>query len=170
MSDRRFIDRIKHAFAVEDPEDFAPTEKERVAAEKVCEEVVRRRMTLPASMLLEMSRPLNYLGAQALHFFTPFASVLVDAKSWEDFASFVERRGSVEYLIRTIEDCEAAAKSRGEGSTGNVEASSGETASPEGSGESGEVGASSAGPNPESELEPDAEPDPEPNPESGPNH
>ena len=110
MSDRRFIERLKHAFAVEDPDDFAPTERERLAAEKVCEEVVRRRMTMPASMLLEMSRPLNYLGAQALHFFTPFASVLVDGKSWEDFASFVERRGSVEYLIRTIEDCEAAAR------------------------------------------------------------
>lgn len=112
MTGRRFIDRIKHAFAVEDPEDFEPTERERLAAEKICEEVVRRRMTLPASMLLEMSRPLNYLGAQALHFFTPFASVLVDGRSWEDFAAFVERRGSVEYLIRTIEDSEAAAKAR----------------------------------------------------------
>lgn len=112
MSDRRLIDRIKHAFAVEDPEDFEPTERERLAAEKICEEVVRRRMTLPASMLLEMSRPLNYLGAQALHFFTPFASVLVDGRSWEDFAAFVERRGSVEYLIRTIEDSEAAAKAK----------------------------------------------------------
>ena len=110
MTGRRLIDRIKHAFAVEDPEDFEPTERERLAAEKICEEVVRRRMTLPASMLLEMSRPLNYLGAQALHFFTPFASVLVDGRSWEDFAAFVERRGSVEYLIRTIEDCETAAK------------------------------------------------------------
>ncbi|MEC8321875.1 MAG: hypothetical protein VX726_07710 [Planctomycetota bacterium] len=108
MSDRRFIDRLRHAFAVEDPEDFAPTDREREAVEKICREVVRRRMTTPATMLLEMSRPLNYLGAQALHFFTPFASTVVDPDSWNAFASFVERRGSVEYLIRSIEDAEAS--------------------------------------------------------------
>lgn len=123
MSDRPFMKRIRHAFAVEDPEDFTPTELERAAAEKVCREIVRRRMILPTSMLLEMSRPLNYLGAQALHFFTPFASVLVDGRSWEDFASFVERRGSVEYLIRMLDDCEAAAKSDAEGS-GSTESGS----------------------------------------------
>ena len=63
---------------------------------------------MPATMLLEMSRPLNYLGAQALHFFTPFATILVDARAWETFAGFVERRGSVEYMIRLIDECEAA--------------------------------------------------------------
>ena len=118
MSERRFVDRLKHAFGVEDPEDFEPTERQKAAVEKICQEIVRRGMTLPASMLLEMSRPLNYIGAQAMHFFTPFASVLVDGRSWEDFASFVERRGSVEYLIRTIEDCEAAAKAGEDGKPG----------------------------------------------------
>ena len=157
MTRRSMKDRLRHAFAVEDPEDFAPTEKERVAAEKVCEEVVRRRMTLPASMLLEMSRPLNYLGAQALHFFTPFASVLVDQRSWEDFASFVERRGSVEYLIRTIEDCEAAEKARAEGTAGADQAASGEMGSQARSDGAGDVEPSPAGPNPESD------------PKSGPN-
>ena len=62
---------------------------------------------MPATMLLEMSRPLNYLGAQALHFFTPFATILVEARAWETFAGFVERRGSVEYMIRLIDECEA---------------------------------------------------------------
>lgn len=149
MSRRRMIERLKHAFAVEDAEDFSPTERERIAAAKICAEVVRRRMTLPATMLLEMSRPLNYLGAQALHFFTPFASVLVDAKSWEDFASFVERRGSVEYLIRTIEDAEAAAKSGDKGGegTGGEDFPSSDRGT--GSDDSDEVGPPSAGSQPD---------------------
>ncbi|MBC01958.1 MAG: hypothetical protein CMJ34_01460 [Phycisphaerae bacterium] len=126
MSDRGFVDRIKHAFGVEDPEDFAPTEKQKAAVEKICREIVRRGMTLPASMLLEMSRPLNYIGAQAMHFFTPFATVLVDGRSWEDFASFVERRGSVEYLIRTIEDCEREARSAEDEAAGVDEGGSAE--------------------------------------------
>ncbi len=111
MSRRRLIDRLRHAFAVEDPDAFTPTDREREIAVRVCREIVRRRMTTPAIMLLEMSRPLNFLGAQALHFFKPFGSVFVDAGSWETFAAFVERRGSVEFLCRTLED-EAAATPR----------------------------------------------------------
>ena len=108
MSERRSIkDRIRHAFAIEDAAAFEPTAREAAAAEKVCREIVRRRMTVPAVMLLEMSRPLNYLGAQALHFFQPFGTVLIEPGSWETFANFLERRGSVEYLARLIEDIEA---------------------------------------------------------------
>jgi hypothetical protein len=109
MTRRRLIDRFKHAFAVEDADAFTPTEHEREIAVRVCREVVRRRMTTPAIMLLEMSRPLNFLGAQALHFFRPFGSVFVEPGSWEAFAAFVERRGSVEFLCRTLEDEAAAA-------------------------------------------------------------
>ena len=109
MSERKsIVDRIRHAFAIEDAADFEPTPREAAAAEKVCREVVRRRMTVPAVMLLEMSRPLNYLGAQALHFFQPFGTVLIEPGAWETFANFLERRGSVEYLARLIEDAEAA--------------------------------------------------------------
>ena len=100
--------RFRHAFAIDDPEDFEPTERERELVQKICREIVRRRMTTPALMLLEMSRPLNYLGAQALHFFKPFGSVLIDPKAWEDFAAFVEKRGSVEFVCRSIEDEVAA--------------------------------------------------------------
>ena len=107
MSDRGVWRRLRHAFGVEDPDDFEPTVEEREIAVRICREVVRRRMVTPALMLLEMSRPLNYLGAQALHFFRPFASVLVDGRSWESFAAFVERRGSVEFLCRTLEDAAA---------------------------------------------------------------
>lgn len=108
MNERKSIaDRIRHAFAIEDAASFEPTEREAAAAEKVCREIVRRRMTVPAVMLLEMSRPLNYLGAQALHFFQPFGTVLIEPGSWETFANFLERRGSVEYLARLIEDVEA---------------------------------------------------------------
>jgi hypothetical protein len=109
MSDERSLfERLRHAFAIEDAASFQPTERERAIAEKLCREVVRRRMTTPAVLLLEMSRPLNYLGAQALHFFQPFGTVLVDPRAWETFAGFIERRGSVEYLCRLIEDLEAA--------------------------------------------------------------
>ena len=131
MTRRSMKDRLRHAFAVEDPADFTPTEKERSAVEHICREVVRRRMTTPALMLLEMSRPLNYLGAQALHFFSPFASVLVDPGAWETFAAFLERRGSVEYLCREIERLERAASSEKSSDTPSETSSETHEASPE---------------------------------------
>ncbi|MDA1025873.1 MAG: hypothetical protein O3A19_05540 [Planctomycetota bacterium] len=109
MTEKRSIfERLRHAFAIEDAASFQPTEREHATAEKLCREVVRRRMTVPAVLLLEMTQPLNYLGAQALHFFQPFGTVLVDPGAWETFAGFIERRGSIEYLCRLIEDLEAA--------------------------------------------------------------
>ena len=64
-------------------------------------------MTTPALLFIEMSRPLNYLGAQALHFFDPIVSVLVDTTGYRHFAEFLEQRGSLEHLCRRIEHFEA---------------------------------------------------------------
>ena len=98
MSERKsIVDRIRHAFAIEDAADFEPTPREAAAAEKVCREVVRRRMTVPAVMLLEMSRPLNYLGAQALHFFQPVATVCESGGR-----CISDRRARWTYLFRRV--------------------------------------------------------------------
>ena len=151
MSERKsIVDRIRHAFAIEDAADFEPTPREAAAAEKVCREVVRRRMTVPAVMLLEMSRPLNYLGAQALHFFQPFGTVLIEPGAWETFANFLERRGSVEYLARLIEDAEAAEAATDEDG-GADPSEAGETI--------GEAGSAASGPEADDSASPDASPD-----------
>lgn len=94
---------IKNAFAVEKPGLATPTEPQRVIIERVCGEIVRRRLTTPALMMLEMSRPLNFVGAQAMHFFTPLVSTVTDAKGYEQFAMFLEKRGSIAYMCARIE-------------------------------------------------------------------
>jgi hypothetical protein len=100
---------LKHAFAVDAEGPAEPTAEQRDAVERVCREIVRRHLTMPALAFLEMSRPLNYLGAQALHFFAPFVSVLTDSQGHRHFAAFLEQRGSVEFLCRRLEDLEAKA-------------------------------------------------------------
>ncbi len=104
------IQWLKHAFAVEPPGLAQPTDEQRAIIETICGEVVRRRMALPALMALEMSRPLNFIGSQAIHFFTPIISALTDADAHKHLAEFLERRGSVEYLCGRIEELEAARK------------------------------------------------------------
>ncbi len=60
-------------------------------------------MTGPALAFLEMSRPLNSLGASAIHFFTPIASSLANPVALKHFAEFLDQRGSVDLLCNIIE-------------------------------------------------------------------
>ena len=99
----RFKQALKNAFAVEAPGAAEPTAQQGEIVDRVCKEVVRRGMTTPALMFLEMSRPLNFLGSQAMHFFQPIVSAVVDATGYVHFATFLERRGSIEYLCRRME-------------------------------------------------------------------
>ena len=96
-------EQLRNAFAVDKPGVAEPTDRQREICDKVCKVVVRRGMTLPALMALEMGRPLNFVASQAIHFFNPIISVVLDGPTVEEFASFLEQRGSVEYLCQRLE-------------------------------------------------------------------
>ena len=59
--------RLRHAFAVEPSGDASLSPESQALADHLADRVSRRGLGVPAVMLLEMSRPLNYLAAQALH-------------------------------------------------------------------------------------------------------
>lgn len=94
---------LAHAFAVERPEDFAPTAEQQQIADRICREIIRRDMVTLAILTLETCRPLNYIGSQAIHFFAPFLSFLVDPKAQNVFADFLEKRGSIEWMCQRLE-------------------------------------------------------------------
>ena len=89
---------LRHAFAVDPPGPAEPTDAERPVVDRVCAEISRRRMTTPALLLLESSRPLGFLASQAMHLFTPALSVLTDTGEYERFAAFLSRRGSIDWI------------------------------------------------------------------------
>ena len=97
-----------NAFAVERPGDIDPTPAQREIVDRLCHEVVRRGLAGPATMALEMSRPLNVLGASALHVLQPIIATVVDGESSKEFAMFLEHRGSIEFLCARIEHFQAA--------------------------------------------------------------
>ena len=68
---KRLRSWLTHAFAVEKETDFDPDEDDRALIEVVCAEVVRRHMATPATLFLESTRPLNYIGSQTMTFFEP---------------------------------------------------------------------------------------------------
>ncbi len=100
----------RHAFAVDAPTEFQPSDQQRQVADRICRELVRRRLTTPALMFLEMSRPLNFLGSQLLHFLSPVLSGLTQSHGHRHLAAFLEHRGSVDYLCRRIEELDSAGK------------------------------------------------------------
>jgi len=98
---------LKHAFHVEPPGVAVPAPEEEKLLRRMTDEVVRRGMAQPALLFLESLRPLNGVGAQAMHFLHPFASVIVQPQAYERIAAFLERRGSIEWICRAIEDAES---------------------------------------------------------------
>jgi hypothetical protein len=99
----KVVNWLKHAFAVEVPGAAEPSEAQRAIIEKLCREVVRRRMTTPALLMLETGRPLNYVSAQLLHFFQPMLSFLANAAEYQAFTEFLEQRGSIDYIVARLE-------------------------------------------------------------------
>lgn len=100
---------LRHAFAVETPGPVEPTPRQRELVERLCREVVRRRMTMPAQMMLETCRPLGYVGSQALVFFSPLITAIADSTAADDLAGFLEQRGSIDWLCQRLEELEEEA-------------------------------------------------------------
>ena len=94
---------LAHAFAVERPEDFSPSDEQQQIADRICQEIIRRDMVTLAILSLETCRPLNYIGSQAIHFFAPFLSILVDRTAQKTFAEFLEQRGSIDWMCQRLE-------------------------------------------------------------------
>jgi hypothetical protein len=94
---------LKHAFALDDGSPAEPTASQQQAIDRILRELLLRRLDVPAGMLLEACRPLNYVGAQALRFFSPLMQAVLGLQGQHDFAEFLEKRKSVDYLLARLD-------------------------------------------------------------------
>jgi len=78
------------------PEDLA-------LLERVAGRVVELGLEVPAILTLESGRPLSLLAGQAMVFFEPFVQAMFLLPDYRRFSSLVERRETVEALVRMIE-------------------------------------------------------------------
>jgi len=81
-------------------------DREEALLRKVAEKVVGMGLAVPAVFFLESSKPLSFIGSQALVFFEPFVKAFLNLSSYDRFASMMEDRANVERLIRRIEEIE----------------------------------------------------------------
>jgi hypothetical protein len=82
-------------------------EEHREAMDRFAAKVVDWRMTAPAIMFLESSKPLSFLGNQALIFFQPIVQSIFSFKSYDEIVEVLEDRENIEYLLCKIEELEA---------------------------------------------------------------
>jgi hypothetical protein len=101
--------KLKHAFAVDPPGPVEPTEVQQVGVDWVCRQVAKRHLTTPGIFALEMSRPLNWVTAQAMHVMSPIVWALarqLTHEHYKEFAAFLEQRGAFDYLVERIQHFE----------------------------------------------------------------
>jgi len=72
--------------------------------ERLAERIVRFRLSVLAVFLLELGKPLAFLGSQMLLLWSPLVHLFVDPDRYDRFAQHVASRDAWEALIRRIED------------------------------------------------------------------
>ncbi len=93
---------FRHAFAVR-PESQPLSIDDVELMERVADVIVKRGMAAPATVFLESMGPMNFLGSQALQFFTPIIECAFKVKEVEQVARLLERRETIPQLIAVIE-------------------------------------------------------------------
>ena len=83
--------------------DEIPESEQQALLEKVAAQIVKRRLTVPAIIALEVCKPLNFLGSQALIGLSPFVQSIFNSADYQKFALIIEKDANVELLIKLIE-------------------------------------------------------------------
>jgi hypothetical protein len=92
------------------PGGLTPAEEDEKLLDAVAERVVRMGMAVPAIFFLESTKPLSYIGSQALVFLEPFVKSFLNLASYDRFVALLEDRRSIERLLRKIEDRDEQAR------------------------------------------------------------
>ncbi len=97
-----FIDKLRHAFAIGRKDELTPEEDRLLRI--LAKEIVKRGMGTPAILFLEPFKPLSFIGSQIMVFFEPIVNAIFPTNTYEVLEQALEKRISVEILIRYIED------------------------------------------------------------------
>jgi hypothetical protein len=84
------------------PPDYLTPEQLKLF-DRLSDRVVKMRMTVPAMLFLESTRPLNFIGSQAMLFFAPMVHALFAAHEYNLLQQALERRETLGYLADLLE-------------------------------------------------------------------
>jgi len=90
--------------------DLPPEEQDKALLEAVARKVVQMGLSVPAVFFLESTKPLSFIGSQALVFLEPFVKSIFNLASYDRFVALMEDRSNIEKLIQRIEDLDDQAQ------------------------------------------------------------
>jgi hypothetical protein len=80
------------------------TDEDRAFLDELAEGITRRRLGAAAMFFLESMKPLGFVGSQLLIFLQPIVQIIwSNPARYQRLVSILERRGSVELLLRRLE-------------------------------------------------------------------
>jgi hypothetical protein len=87
-----------------------PSDEELLAA--VAQRIVGMSLAVPAVFFLESTKPLSFVGSQALVFLQPFVEAFLSVRNYERLAALLEDRANIERLIQRLETLDEEARSQ----------------------------------------------------------
>ncbi len=110
----KFKQELKHAFAT-GPANVSLSEEDLAFLEKIATIIVKRGLSTPAIMFLDMYKPLSFLGSQVLAFFEPFMKMVIPKKvQYDRIMNLMEKRSVIDAFIKIIDDLTSTSKRNGE--------------------------------------------------------
>ena len=83
--------------------------------EHLTKQISRWRLTMPAILLLQVTRPLSFIASQGLLLCQPLLSFVWDAPRVADYAELLADSASMDRLVARLEEEEQARGSGGKG-------------------------------------------------------
>jgi hypothetical protein len=77
----------------------------------LAEQISRWRLTMPAILLLQVTRPLSFIASQGLLLCQPLLSFVYDAPRIADYAELLADRATIDRLVARLEEEERAGDS-----------------------------------------------------------
>ena len=72
--------------------------------DKVAVFILKRKLDLPATLLIESTMPIHFLSAQFLLFIEPFLTIIFKEEDIKSFRESIEDKRYAEYLIEKINE------------------------------------------------------------------
>lgn len=79
--------------------------------EHLAEQISRWRLTMPAILILQVTRPLSFIASQGLLLCQPLLSFVYDAPRIADYAELLADRATIDRLVARLEEEERAGDS-----------------------------------------------------------
>ena len=86
-------------------DDLKPERRDEILM-AIAKKVEKYNLITPAILFLQMSKPLSFVGSQAVLFGAPIAGAFIDERLIEDFGQVMADRENVERLLTLLEDRE----------------------------------------------------------------